>query len=291
MATCKWCGDSGWLVIVTPNGLCSKCNSVVGMDVNQRKRIMDDCIKLVHESSKLETRLSRLDLLLEHAHALSEYEMRGIPTIDPPPSAVLSQYEGMHDEIVLDSLQQQTQTAMSKSEAATTTRTKLSPLEKALAKVRDYQRQMNNLPSLLSLQAEIVTLMHTIQLDDYLEKATKAEFKGQRKKAVDQYYEALYFLRTDVIDDSLQKAHISAIEAKIVELGGELPTTTVAEEIEVSLDEAEEQQEHLGAEGRLKQGRAYVRKCRERGRSDEAIAKALEDAGWKPHDIADLLTA
>ena len=51
-----------------------------------------------------------------------------------------------------------------------------------------------------------------------IEDAKKAEFKNQRKKALDKYYEALYFLKNDEIDDSLQQDHISMIESKIKEL-------------------------------------------------------------------------
>lgn len=51
-----------------------------------------------------------------------------------------------------------------------------------------------------------------------LEAARKAEFKGQKKKALDQCQDALYFLYNDEIDDSLQAEKIVEIEAKISEL-------------------------------------------------------------------------
>ena len=66
----------------------------------------------------------------------------------------------------------------------------------------------------------MVGLNHQTQLNAYLDEAKKAEFKGQRKKALDRYYDALYFLKHDEIEDALQQEHLSAIEAKINELGG-----------------------------------------------------------------------
>ncbi len=68
------------------------------------------------------------------------------------------------------------------------------------------------------LEARVRRFSHQTQLNAYLEAARKAEFKGQKKKALDQYLEALYFLRSDEIDDSLQAEKISELEAKISEL-------------------------------------------------------------------------
>ena len=52
----------------------------------------------------------------------------------------------------------------------------------------------------------------------YLEAARKAEFKGNVKKAIDQYQEALFFIRNDDIDDTQQRFEINEIETKLTEL-------------------------------------------------------------------------
>ena len=57
-------------------------------------------------------------------------------------------------------------------------------------------------------------------MSGYVETAEKAEFKGNTKQALDQYLEALYFLKTDDVDDQLQAAEIARISRKIAELGG-----------------------------------------------------------------------
>lgn len=241
MAKCKLCERSGLFLFVTPDGLCANCNGIVVADVTQHRRIINDSARLVQQSSKLDTQLSRLDLLLGHTQALLQYEQRGIPSIDPPPSVLLREYDGVRDHLILGALRKEVEAATAKSEAATSTRTKLGPLSKVLAKVREYQSQADNRETLLPVDAEIMGLIHTIQLSDYLEKAKKAEFKGQRKKALDQYYEALYFLRTDGIEDTLQQSHISALEGKITELGGELPSMNATDDVEITFsDEGEE---------------------------------------------------
>jgi len=52
-------------------------------------------------------------------------------------------------------------------------------------------------------------------LNKYLEEAGKAEFKGNLKKALDQYQEALYFLKNDDVDDILQSKEIASIESLV----------------------------------------------------------------------------
>ena len=220
MAQCKYCGRSGWFLTITTNGLCNNCNPIVVMDVAQRVRIINNSVKLVEESKKLDIRLSRCDLIVEHASALMKYEQLGIPTVEPLPSASVQEYQLMHDQIIVDGLTSEFEGARSKAEVVPSVTTKVNLLSKALLKVREYKPKANN-PSILdSLEQQISQLIRDTQLAGYLDAARKAEFKGQKKKALDQYYEALYFLKHDDIDDSLQQEHINLIESKIAELGG-----------------------------------------------------------------------
>lgn len=47
MAQCKMCGRKGFFLSVSANGLCKSCEPIVVMDVQQRGRIINDCMKLV----------------------------------------------------------------------------------------------------------------------------------------------------------------------------------------------------------------------------------------------------
>lgn len=87
-----------------------------------------------------------------------------------------------------------------------------------LLKLRDHKDKLTNKNFLEDLERQIISTLHNVQLEGYLDAAKRADFKGQKKKALDQYYEALYFLKHDEIEDSLQMEHISTIEAKIEEL-------------------------------------------------------------------------
>lgn len=218
MAQCKMCGRKGFFLSVSANGLCNSCESIVVMDVQQRGRIVNDCMKLVAESKNMRTRLSRCDLLMDHAQALLEYEHKGIPTLTPSPSQLLSEYTAMRDQIVLEGVTAEVEKALAKAEIAAAPRTSINEANKALLKIREGKQELRDQAKLDKLEARVRRFSHETQLNAYLEAARKAEFKGQKKKALDQYQEALYFLRSDEIDDSLQAEKIGEIEAKILEL-------------------------------------------------------------------------
>ena len=218
MAQCKMCGHKGFFLSVSENGLCESCESIFVMDIQQRGRIINDCIKLVNESKNMSTKLSRYDLLREHAQALLEYEHKGIPTISPPPSQFLSEYTIKRDQIILESVTAEVEKALDKAEIASATRTCINEANKALLKIQEGKKELNDKTKLDQLEDRIRHFSHEKQLNEYLEAARKAEFKGKKKKALDQYQEALYFLHGDDIDDSLQAEKIGEIEAKISEL-------------------------------------------------------------------------
>ena len=218
MGECRLCKRKGLFLSVNANGLCKACNPIVVMDVQQRGRIIDDSMKLVASSKKMGTRLSRCDLLLEHAAALTEYENKGIPTISPAPSQLLREYTSTRDQIILEGVQEEVEKALTKAEIATTTRTAITEANKGLLKIREGKRELRDKSKLNQLESRVRNFTHRAQLKGYLETARKAEFKGQKKKAIDQYQEALFFLRNDEINDSFQKDMIGKIQRKIKQL-------------------------------------------------------------------------
>lgn len=220
MAQCKWCDRSGWFLSLNPLGLCSTCSPIIHMEASQRTRIINDSVKVISDSKNLETRLSRVDQLIEHANGLLRYEKRGISVIDPPASSFLEDYGGRHDQIIFEALTADASMALSKANVAPSYSTKINLLSKVLLKIREYKPRTHHPESLDSLERQVQSAIQNVQLKQHLESAKKHEFKGQNKKALDQYYEALYLLRHDDIDDSVQNKHISFIEAKITSLGG-----------------------------------------------------------------------
>jgi len=107
---------------------------------------------------------------------------------------------------------------LNKAELATRIKTSLNNANSALLKVLEAKKEINNPSKLDDLEKRIRAYTHQIQLKSFLDAADKAEFKGNTKKALDQYQEALYFLKTDDIDDEVQQSEMMRIQTKIDEL-------------------------------------------------------------------------
>jgi len=218
MAQCKWCDKKGFFLSVNQDGVCKNCEGIIVIDVQQRMRIINESIELFENSKKMETRLSRLDLVEEHLSAITQYEDKNIEIINPSAKSLLNKFEGKHDKIILEHMTEIAENALTKAEVATTTRTKVNAINKALLKIREMQKQLEEASSLDDLEKKLNTFIHKTQIDSFINEAKKAEFKGNNKKAIDQYQEALYFLKTDNVDDIQQQKEISEIEANIERL-------------------------------------------------------------------------
>src|SRR3990172_7345958 len=139
MAACKHCGRSGIFLTVTKNGLCSNCDPIVVMDVLQRVRIINDSMKLVKTSKKLDIKLSRSDLLIQHASALSKYEERGISTLRPLPSILLKEYKAQRDPMILDFLTSEFESLKTRLNVTATIKSKVNLISRLLLKIREYK--------------------------------------------------------------------------------------------------------------------------------------------------------
>jgi hypothetical protein len=220
MAQCKLCSRSGWFLSLSHHHLCNSCEPCFQLDLQQRVRIIQDSQKIVESSRSLDTKRSRIQVALDHLKALQNYERHGIETILPPPSEAIRNYERKYQEEIAAYAKIVHEDALAKAGVGTTSKSKIAALSKGLLKLRQLtQHSSSNVrPLTESLQEQIAK----VTMSDYLEKARKAEFKGQTKKALEQYYEALYFLKHDDVDDRLQTEHIASLEQKILGLGGSL---------------------------------------------------------------------
>lgn len=218
MATCKNCDKSGFFVFVNSSGLCNECSPIITSIINNNFRIISESIELIKKSKNFKTRLSRCDLILNIAEKLLEYENKGIQSIKPAPSEFISMYANIRNEIILESLKSDIEKAENKIRITDKPQSKINEINKTLLKIQDYKKEIKDKTKINKIEKEFNKTKHEAQLATYLEVAKKAEFKGQNKKALDQYQEALYFLENDKIDDKLQKDNIGKIEEKISEL-------------------------------------------------------------------------
>lgn len=218
MATCKICNRNGLFLSVNKYNLCTTCNAGMTNEAQSRLRVINDSIKLIDTGKTLETRLSRCDLVIEQAQALIKYEIIGIPLIKPLPSEIAKFYSENKIKLIKDGLLEESRAALEKSKLATTMNSKISALSKVVLKIVDYKKGFPNDKDLEHLEHGLRKAIQEIQLNAFIEDAKKAEFKGDKKKALNKYYEALYFLQHDDIDDALQSDSINTIQTKLREL-------------------------------------------------------------------------
>src|SRR3990172_1855800 len=115
MAQCRQCGRKGVFLSVDRYGLCRACAERAAIEIEQRGRIITESLQLVKQGKTLKTRLSRLDLLRQHADALKKYEVLGIPTLSLLPSKILTEYPGWRDEVLLEEAEKTMRTAVAKA--------------------------------------------------------------------------------------------------------------------------------------------------------------------------------
>lgn len=222
MGQCRYCGRSGWLLTVDSVGLCAHCRPAYTLAVSERTRVIEESQSLVLASAKLDTRLSRCDVIMDQARGLLDYEQHGVSTIEPPPLELIRSMTALKDRLILEAMQAAVLDAQRKADVAQGAKAKTTALRKTLLTVREYAAKTSSPEVLSTIEQDLELRLRQIQLNGYLDEAQKAEFKGNKKKALDQYYEALYFLKHDKAADA--QVHTSKIEAKIIELGGTVPT-------------------------------------------------------------------
>lgn len=223
MATCRLCNKSGWFMSVSDRGLCRECEPVWLMDVEQRGRIVGDSARIINESKNVSTRLSRIDVAIDSFRALQKYEARGIETLETPPSRGIARLTSLRQEIIGEHVREELTEARSKSRNATTPAGRTSPFAKVIEKVTEFYKQAEDTAALAKLEREAREEMDRARLAVEIEKAERAAFKGQKKRAIDAYLDALFILKRDSIDDADQRTEIEDIRHKIQELGGEVP--------------------------------------------------------------------
>ncbi|MDE0292285.1 MAG: hypothetical protein OXK19_07260 [Candidatus Dadabacteria bacterium] len=226
MATCKFCEDSGWALPTNGQGLCKSCEVVWEEEVSYNFQIAKDSLELASKTKKLGTMLSRLQLARDSFHELLKYERRDIPTTQPPPSESIKTIETGRQKMVLEWVEQELVNARLKSQTGTTPASKTRPYTKLLESFSAIYAELDDVKEIEKRERAVRQEMDTVRLDVELERAEKAAFKGQKKRACDAYLDALYLLRKDSIPDDQQRTQISEIESKIKELGGEIPPST-----------------------------------------------------------------
>ncbi len=218
MASCKWCKKSGVFVKVDYRGLCKSCSAEVSFELQQRARVIDSSLKIVNDGKVFKTRWERCELVLEHARQLQRYEQMDISVSEPSPSTVISNLEEVQEEILTEQIELILKDSISKAKLAKTDSSITSAINMGITKLEKLSDIVGDEDSVFQAMDTLNEQSKKILYSSFIEKAKKFEFKEQYSKALDQYYEALYVLKTDDVNDAKQVAEIEELEQKIQEL-------------------------------------------------------------------------
>lgn len=233
MGQCKLCGQSGLFLSVNKMGLCTTCNSAFLLEVQSRYRVYEESGQIINNSKNIDTIGSRARIIFEHLRRFYEFEKKGIDFMEPKASIMLQNLPREIDERFREVLQENIKDLLFKAKINPSPKSKITILSKGLLQIESAKKYLSNNNSLNDIQKELNAIIHKIQLDVFLESAQKAEFKGAKKKALEYYYEALYFLRHDEVADALQHESIQSIEEKIRELDASINGKTAKQTIDV----------------------------------------------------------
>lgn len=70
-------------------GLCGECDAIFQPYLARCVEIIQESKDLIETSPSVQMKISRCEVIIQQCETLREYEIKGIPTIDPPPSEVL----------------------------------------------------------------------------------------------------------------------------------------------------------------------------------------------------------
>jgi hypothetical protein len=192
--------------------------------VPRRVQIVQESFGIIRKSTNTKTQLSRCKLMLEMLNDLLPYSDMGIPMFQVPVRSLISSVEEMRIAIVKEGTEKQAEAHLLKAESAATKATKVTAATRALQEVQAAKAELGDDEELLELEIRVKEFLHSTNLNAFLDTARKHEFKGNKKKALSEYQEALYFLLTDEIDDAQQQEIIAEVKGKIEQLSKELGT-------------------------------------------------------------------
>jgi len=221
MAECKECGKKGFLFFVDKKGLCGSCGPKIRFDFNQRYRIISDSLELISNSKSMKTVMHRIDVLLEHANVIAQYEAKGISLMTPSANEIISRYSQMKLGLIENYIREEIEKIRTKANLALSSKSKIAEINKVLLKIAEWKSEYSDKKVseiLISEEESIRQSIHKMQLQLFIDEAEKALFMKQSKKALNKFQEALYFLKTDMIPDESQQDIIAHIEKKIMDI-------------------------------------------------------------------------
>lgn len=220
MATCILCKRNGFFLSVSPRKLCETCDPEFRLQMRRCLALLEQMPHRIKMTTTLGMKLVAFEHIIESVKSLIRYEHVGLPTLNTAPSKLASILAQQKEKMVVEYLTGGFERAKTKAGIMPLGKTRINLFVKVLFDIREHKASLADPSALEVLEKEVSHHHQWMQLDTFLQEGHAFEFKKQPKKALQRYYDALYFLRNDEIPDALQKEHIAWIEARIAALGG-----------------------------------------------------------------------
>lgn len=174
---------------------------------------IDRCVPALAKTRAIAKKLALYDEMIVAAEALQALEQRGEATISPPPSEILPGFRREREELIRAEIEAIARKAMAAAEAEVVEK-RAAIVQKAVQKAAEWEGLLPE-GQVAQPVAELKALLHVARLEAMVEEARRYEFKGESKRALDLYQEALYMVLNDEVPDEQQQEEIAALDGKI----------------------------------------------------------------------------
>lgn len=215
MARCNYCGKKGIFLTVSKRGLCKGCEPIVLSAINRHIDIIDESINIIVNTENFKTRINRINTVRENLDILDEeYLSKGVDIGNFRIDDMRNYLERMFNTAIEEEALKQVQKHMDKASLVKTATAKINNANKALLVLKEFYDDYGYIHH--NKTEEINFFIYESQLNDYVQKAEKEEFKGNNKKALDAYLDALFFVENEHISN--RQGTIQNLNNKINEI-------------------------------------------------------------------------
>jgi len=187
------------------------------MDIEQHAQVITHCMREVEESPVIETRLSGCEQIVEHAKDLLVYERKGVATLNPLPTHLITLYTDRQNTLVIENIESELKKIIEDTANKDAT-SKIEKANKVLTTIIEFKERFPHLQEIEKFENRINHSLYETQLMMYMENAREAESKGLKREALEQYKEALQYLQDKKIEVSDLAKRVREIAVKILEL-------------------------------------------------------------------------
>lgn len=221
MATCKWCGKSGWILPISANGMCDTCEATEVPLIVRLVQTLREAQGVVESTKAIRARVERCDDIIGIAEELIPYEVKGIAVVEPSAAELKSAYESERKMIVVEHFQAEVQRILARADLMVTPESTVTEATKALLVIDEARRDYGVGDPILDESEQLARrFIQKTQLDGHLREAEKEAFVGNGQKALGHCREALFFLTSEGMDGELRTEYEEKIESRIRELRG-----------------------------------------------------------------------